>query len=354
MSDHPYTDAPDYRRWRQAMVQTRPSDIDPVLDAPFTIAPTDKIVSAGSCFAQHIARHLQKNGFNYFVTETAHPLLPADIAESFGYGLYSARYGNIYTSRQLLQLFHRAYGGFIPLDDVWEENGRYYDPYRPAVQPRGFASRQEFKLDRQQHFAAVRRAFEGMDVFIFTLGLTECWVSIEDGAVYPMCPGTIAGTFDSSRHVFSNLTATEIVADMQAFIRVLRAVNPGVKVVLTVSPVPLAATAEDRHVLVSTTYSKSVLRVAAEELTKLPDVLYFPSYEIVTGAFTRGRYFADDLRSVTEDGVDHVMRLFFRHLTFGMEESTVAVTAPDGDDRPERMTNFIAAICEEERLDGSG
>jgi hypothetical protein len=354
MSNHPYTDAPDYRRWRQAMVQTRPSDIDPVMDAPFTIAATDKIVSAGSCFAQHIARHLQKNGFNYFVTETAHPLLPADVAESFGYGLYSARYGNIYTSRQLLQLFHRAYGGLIPQDDVWEENGRYYDPYRPAVQPRGFASREEFELDRQQHFAAVRRAFETMDVFIFTLGLTECWASIEDGSVYPMCPGTVAGTFDSSRHVFSNLTATEIVADMQAFIRVLRAFNPNVKVVLTVSPIPLAATAEDRHVLVSTTYSKSVLRVAAEELTKLPDVVYFPSYEIVTGAFTRGRYFADDLRSVTEDGVDHVMRLFFRHLTLGMEESRVAVTAPDRDDRLERMSELIATICEEERLGGSG
>jgi hypothetical protein len=190
-----------------------------------------------------------------------------------------------------------------------------------------------------------------MDIFIFTLGLTECWASREDGSVYPMCPGTVASSFDPSRHIYLNLGVADVVADMQAFIREVRAVNPGVKVVLTVSPVPLAATAEDRHVLVSTTFSKSVLRVAAEELARLPDVAYFPSYEIVTGAFTRGRYFADDLRAVTEEGVDHVMRLFFRHLTLGMGKSAAEATVPDRDIHLERMSKVIATICEEEVLD---
>ena len=104
MSDNPYADAPSYRRWRQAIGQTPAADVDPVVALPFTITPTDKIVSAGSCFAQHIARHFLLNGFNYLVTETAHPILSADMAADFNYGLYSARYGNIYTTRQLLQL----------------------------------------------------------------------------------------------------------------------------------------------------------------------------------------------------------------------------------------------------------
>jgi hypothetical protein len=42
-------------------------------------------------------------------------------------------------------------------------------------------------------------------------------------------------------------------------------------------------------------------------------VHYFPSYEVITGAYTRGRYFAEDLRNVTEEGVSHVMRLFLSH-----------------------------------------
>ena len=103
---------------------------------------------------------------------------------------------------------------------------------------------------------------------------------------------------------------------MTRFIGGLRAVNPTSSVILTVSPVPLNATALDRHVLVSTSYSKAVLRVAAEKLsTTLDRVHYFPAYEIVTGPFSRGRYFAEDLRSVTEAGVEHVMSLFFRHAT---------------------------------------
>src|SRR5205823_5578884 len=76
------------------------------------------------------------------------------------------------------------------------------------------------------------------------------------------------------------------------------------------------ATAEPRSVLVATTYSKSVLRVAAEEIANHdPGIAYFPSYEIITGQHTRGRYFASDLRSVTEEGVARVMALFLQHYT---------------------------------------
>ena len=61
--------------------------------------------------------------------------------------------------------------------------------------------------------------------------------------------------------------------------------------ILTVSPVPLVATAAGKHVLVATTYSKSVLRVACEEVCqKAADVMYFPSYEIITGNYNRGSY----------------------------------------------------------------
>jgi hypothetical protein len=352
MSDHPYSRAPGYRRWSQAVARISPSEVDPLTSVPFQITRSDRIVSAGSCFAQHIGRRLVQSGYNYLLTETAHPLLARDVAETLGYGIYSARYGNVYTARQLLQLQRRAYGHYRPTEDIWEDNGRYRDPYRPAIQPEGFATRSEFELDRTQHLAAVRRAFESMDVFIFTLGLTECWRSMEDGAVFPVCPGTLGGRFDPTRHVFMNLTTSEVVADLQAFIGAVRAINATVKVVLTVSPVPLVATAEDRHILLSNVYSKSVLRVAAEELSKqLPAVAYFPAYEIVTGTFNRGRYFAEDQRSVTDEGVDHVMRVFFRHMTTEGQVSGDTPAAPECDTFLERSQQAIAALCEEERLD---
>ncbi len=347
---HPYMNAPDYRRWRRAVADVAPAAVDPVVSLPFRISQEDRIVTAGSCFAQHIARHLRDHGFSFLVTEPAHPVLPQETAEAFNYGLFSARYGNVYTSRQLLQLVRRAYGRFSPMDDIWEDDGRFFDPFRPAIQPGGFASRQEYEIDRQQHFQAVRRAFEEADYFIFTLGLTECWVSAEDGAAYPVCPGTIAGSFDARRHKFINLSMAEVVADMTTAINELRTINPKLRIILTVSPVPLAATAEDRHVLVSTAYSKAVLRVAAEELVRLPDVFYFPSYEVITSPFSRGAYYADDLRNIREEGVEHVMRLFFTHATDREAAQSLLPSKPSGDFLSE-MKDLVDTICEEAALD---
>jgi hypothetical protein len=358
MSEHPYKDLPQHCFWRGSIAGVPVHEVDPVVSARFRIAKTDRVVTAGSCFAQHIARHLQKEGFSYFVTETAHPLIGAHLVKDYGYGVFSARYGNIYTSRQLLQLLQRAYGLFQPQEDAWPRaDGRIIDPFRPQIQPNGFASWPEFRADRAQHFRAVRQAVEQMAVFVFTLGLTEAWCARADGAAYPLCPGVAGGTFDPSKYAFVNLGVQEVIADLGKAIDFIRAKNPAARVILTVSPVPLAATAEDRSVLVSTMLSKSVLRVAAEEIAGQRDyVAYFPSYEIVTGSYTRGAYFGEDLRSVTEAGVDHVMRLFMKHYASGTTAAGDVASSPrePAADPVEAhfrdMQRIADVICEEELL----
>ena len=357
MKSHPYANAPEYARWRRAIGTVAPDEVDPIVRMPFSVKPSDKVATAGSCFAQHIARYLSTSGFTYFVTEPGHPLLTPATRRTFNYGTFTARFGNIYTSRQLLQLVQRAYGGFCPIDDVWEEEGRIIDPYRPTIQPDGFSSMAEFMVDREQHFAAVRQMLEEADVFVFTMGLTEGWINAVDGAAYPVCPGVSGGSFDAAEHLFHNETVDEVVSNMRRFVGLLRQVNPPARVLLTVSPVPLAATALDRHVLVSTTYSKSVLRVAAEALTELPNVAYFPSYEIITGNYSRGRYYAENLRDVVEDGVRHVMRLFFRHAAPEFVTEAIAACSFDARDPGaafiEKAASYVEVICDEAALDSA-
>ena len=353
---HPYLEQPDYTFWRRSISDVPPNEVDPVVSSKFLISKKDKVATAGSCFAQHIARFLKDSGFNYFVTEPAHPIATPESAKMHAYGDFTARYGNIYTSRQLLQLFDRAYGKFVPADNAWEtEQGRFIDPFRQQVQPSGFSCIEELELDREQHFAAVRRAFEELDVFVFTLGLTETWESTEDGAVYPICPGVNGSTFDAKKHHFVNLTVDQVTSEMTDFIAKLRSVNREAKVILTVSPVPLIATALDRHVLVSTTYSKSVLRVAAENIvSSLSDVFYFPSYEIITGDYSRGRYFAKDCRSVLEQGVRHVMRLFMEHYTNSETEKdtvTEISTQENSEAYLKEMERLVEVNCDEEALE---
>ena len=152
----------------------------------------------------------------------------------------------------------------------------------------------------------------------------------------------IAGEQDARRHGFVNFGVAEVAADLEQFVRKLQFVNPRARMVLTVSPVPLAATFEDRHVLDATVYSQSVLRVAAEDLRRRhPHVVYFPSYEIITGPHAGGRYFEPDLRTVSAAGVDHVMRVF-------MDTLTDAPPAPD--DLQERLEALGELACEEAML----
>lgn len=350
MSEHPYRPLPDRAFWKRA-IGDGTSLVDPVSNFNLKISRDTKIATAGSCFAQHIARHLSASGFNYFVTEPGHPILSDGIRKAHNYGLFSARYGNIYTARQLLQLFHRAYGEFEPAEDAWiEADGAVLDPFRPTTQPGGYVSEAEMRADRRQHLAAVRHMFEQLDIFVFTLGLTECWVSAADGAAFPLCPGTAGGQFDPEKHVFVNQPYEDVISDFSTFSERLRAVNPAAQIILTVSPVPLAATAEPgAHVLTATTYSKSVLRAAAETLRKRHDFIhYFPSYEIITGNFSRGRYYGPDLREVTEAGVSHVMHLFMKHAAG--EAGTAPPNERQGDDFLAKGTALAEAICDEEML----
>jgi hypothetical protein len=356
VSDHPYRNLPEAAYWRRAVAGKGPV-VDPLGGDFLTLTHDDKVATAGSCFAQNIARYLKRSGFNYMVSESAHPILPAEVAEKHGYGMFSARFGNIYTARQLLQLFDRAYGRFVPEDDIWpaaEGNGRVVDPFRPTIEPGGYASEAELRADRTHHFARVREMFETLDIFVFTLGLTEGWEARADGAVFPVCPGVSGGTFDTDRYAFHNFRVAEVTADLAAFIDRLRGVNPAARIILTVSPVPLVATASGNHVLAATTYSKSVLRAAAQEIAEdHQGVFYFPSYEMIMGAPAAARYFAADMRNVTEEGVAQVMTVFLRHAA-GIDLPEPAASAPEARDATlAAAREWAEVMCDEALLDAA-
>ena len=125
----PYSAKPDSSFWRRSVLRSEATWLDPVIDVPFTVAPADAIATAGSCFAQHISRALKAHDFNYMVTEES-PLTA--VAHDENFGVFPARFGNIYTVRQLAQLMRRAYGLFYPRDEAWiRADGRYIDPFRP-------------------------------------------------------------------------------------------------------------------------------------------------------------------------------------------------------------------------------
>jgi hypothetical protein len=343
----PYNSQPPSAWWRQSIERVVPAAVNPATPEALRIDRDTVVASAGSCFAQHIRNHLVRRSYNYLITEPGpQDRTPAELSR-LGYGVFPARFSNIYTTVQLLQLFERAYGSFVPEEDHWIERDRYFDPFRPHIEPNGFESLEALRADREIHLAATRRMFEAVEIFVFTLGLTEGWRSRLDGAVYPVCPGCSVGTFDADRHEFVNFGVSETTEALDAFLRGFREVNPAAQVILTVSPVPLVATMSGHHVLQATTYSKSVLRVAAEQAReRYEHVHYFPSYEIVTATGRAHEFFAADRRNVTAPGVERVMEIFFQ--TFTDEAAAVvaedaAVAAPDS-----QKSAAIPVICDDD------
>jgi hypothetical protein len=296
--------------------------------------------------------YLEGASFTYLRAEPPHALFADIEPEPFGYSKFSAAYGNVYTARQMLQLVRRATGEFAPVEDRWETSDGYVDPYRPGLRYKARSAR-ELELLRAQHLARTREALAGADVFVFTLGLTEAWLSREDGAVFPACPGTVAGTFDPDRHIFHNFTTAEVAADLVALVAALRALNPGLRLILTVSPVPLVATATAGHVLEATTYSKSVLRAAAgEAAASLADVIYFPAYEIVTGPQAPEGFFEADRRNVSEAGIRAVMAALLTACGSALPAEFEAVTRPTSNDTAALLSGALGdAECEEAMAD---
>jgi hypothetical protein len=346
---NPYKGLPDCQFWKRAVSKVEHFRVDPVTRVKFQINPFQRVSTAGSCFAQHISRHLKTWGFSYFVPEAAEHL-PAPERQALQYGVFSARYGNLYTVRQLRQLFDEAFGRRTPSVSSWvREDGSLADPLRPNIQGHGFPSIDALQQDRQTHLAHVRTVFLESDVFVFTLGLTEAWRHRISGDVYPLAPGVVAGHYDSELYEFVNFSANEVQLDLTSFLSDLKACNPRIQVLLTVSPVPLIASYEPRHVLVSNTLSKSILRVAAQvAVDEFVWVDYFPSYELFVGSHHQGRYFQEDFREVSPMGVAHVMRLFATHYLkhcAALEELPVAPTG--GLVAGAELPNII---CDEESI----
>lgn len=345
----PYEGLPLSAFWRSGVATSNPNSIERIYEPKFKIPGSSAIATAGSCFAQHIARHMRWNGYKILDVEPAPSGLPGSLRQNYGYATYSARYGNIYTVKQLLQIAREATDQFQPVDWIWEKDGRYYDALRPSVEPNGLDSPDEVIRHRKWHLSRVRRMFVELDFLIFTLGLTEMWVHRASDTVYPTAPGTIAGKFDSSKYEFRNAQVKDVVNDFEEFQTLLNHIRGGrpYKVLLTVSPVPLTATASGKHILVANTYSKSVLRTAAGQLSEdQSHIDYFPSYEIVTNPKLASSGYEENLRSVRDAAVKNVMRQFFlAHPPVQKEEVATAGEVSEDVDQVQ---------CEEALLEAFG
>ncbi|MEJ6481787.1 GSCFA domain-containing protein [Nostoc punctiforme UO1] len=283
------------------------------------------IGSAGSCFAMEIAHRLQQKTYNYIVTEK---------------NIHScANWGIIFNTPSFCQLIEKAFGLRKTPKLLWAKMSNaklaFCDPFREDIE---FNSLEDYTNDYYTHIERVREALLRVKVFVITLGMNEVWTLKSDGSVFSRCPWGFAASL-VERKV---LTVEENVYNLQKMLDIWRIYNPEIKLIVSVSPIPLHATfrGDNFHVVTGNCHSKSILRVAAEEfVSRNKNVFYFPAYETVL--YCTDQPWAEDQRHVSRGAVDNVMKLFDKIFVNEEAESTYKSYATFSAELKLREFNFI-------------
>lgn len=206
---------------------------------------SDPVITLGSCFAIELREFLDEAEFS---SETFY--VPPGLNNSF------------------------ALLDFISWCTTGESTGRGYRYERDND-----GSIREWTPEAER--ADYERQFRAAGCFVFTLGLAEVWEDRDTGRVF--WRGVPEEIFDADRHVFRLSSVSENTENITRIIELLRTVNTTAPIVLTLSPVPLQATFREIPCISADAVSKSVLRVALDNVMSAapPNVYYWPSFELV-------------------------------------------------------------------------
>ena len=278
----------------------------PGVSPGFRIGKDDRLFAMGSCFARGVEKAMAARGF-----EVASMAKEFDRFEVVNDSVTGLGFTNKYSTYSILNEIRWAIdpASEFPIRSIVEiDNGLWIDPHtNPTLKFAGW----EETLERRRIIQDVVSRIKECRVLFITLGLVEVWHDEETGTFINMAPHPEMRKRYPDRYSFHVTTFEQNMANLEQLYDLLsRYGHPDFHVIVTVSPVPLMATFTDRDVVLANTYSKSVLRVVAEEWAVRHDnVDYFPSYEIVMNS-DRTKCWAEDKRHVRGEVVEHIMNVF--------------------------------------------
>lgn len=242
------------------------------------IRHSDRILLFGSCFAENVSKLLVGNKFRCDVNPFGILYNPCSV----GLALRQIADGKVYTSDDLFEadgLWHS-----------WMHHGDFSAPEADACLE---------KVNTRLKAAAA--VLDMQDWLIVTWGTAYVYFHRELRQVVGNCHKQSERLFERHR-----LSVGEIVDEWLPLLHELKARNPKLKVMLTVSPI--------RHLrdgLHANQLSKGTLLLAADELCRqMSDVHYFPAYEILTDELRDYRFYAEDMTHPSEVAVKYVWECF--------------------------------------------
>jgi hypothetical protein len=230
---------------------------------PRSIGYQRPILLIGSCFTEHISARLRQAKFR--IASNPHGILFNPLSVTHALEAYAANAR--YQEHDLFQLNE--------LWNSWHHHTRFSHP-----------SRSEALAGINQEVNDAHHVLKEASHLIVTLGSAFQYI-LQDGGM------PVANNHRAPSGWFSKelLGVSDIISAVTRAIGLVRALNPNVQVILTVSPV--------RHIrdgVVANNRSKGRLIEAVHSLTEtLEGVYYFPAYEMVIDVLRDHRYYDIDL-----------------------------------------------------------
>lgn len=233
-----------------------------VTPAAWSLTLNDHLITFGSCFSDSIGQRLLSNKFSVLVNPFGTTYHPLAIDRLIGYA-----------ARQQ-----------YPPDDSYLMNQEHvfnYDFHSSFWNDTTDNLRQGIEATINK----VHRQIKASQCLLITYGTAWMFERIDNGQAVANCHRMPSGLF--RRRLTS---VEEIVTSFTRMHAALLSINPGIRIILTVSPV--------RHLkdtLPSNSVSKATLRLACHQLASaFESVHYFPAYELLIDDLRDYRFYADD------------------------------------------------------------
>jgi hypothetical protein len=249
------------------------------------IAPSDtfishktRVLTTGSCFADAIGSRLAHHKFQVSVNP----------------------FGVLYNPVSIHKALHYALENRLPHENTFTRSGELhanYDFHSELSSPDAGLLQQKITgtITRTNHY------LRSTEWLFITYGTAWVYRRKDTGDIVANCHKMPASFFEKQL-----LSEDEIVGSFEALYQSLKQINPGTKIILTVSPV--------RHIkdtLELNSVSKAVLRLACYAIgQQFSDVMYFPAFEIMMDDLRDYRFYQADMLHPSEQAEDYIWEKF--------------------------------------------
>ena len=235
---------------------------------------SETLLTIGSCFSESIGNKLNENKFDAIINP----------------------FGTIFDPLSITRLLSYSINNSTPDASSYVLSEGVYKSLELHSSFKGL-SEEELDLQIKARVSVIHGFLRSAKWLIITFGTAYVYKYNQTSNYVANCQKQPSGNFSKEL-----MPVEDLMEDFAQLLQKLKAFNPSLNIILTVSPV--------RHLkngIIENSLSKSVLRVLCHELAaKEESTHYYPSYEILMDDLRDYRFYEEDMIHRTDQAVNYI------------------------------------------------